>query len=165
MCSARRASRWIGLSRSALYRPLKSGGELEALLLRRIIELSLEYPTYGYRFDTAKLRKEGWRISFKKVQRLRRKEGLAAKANTSKKTRRGTSCATPAGAEAVNDVWCWDFIHDVTEDGRSIRILSIVDEYSRFCVELRASRSLKAQDVVKLLEKPIAKYRTVKEES
>jgi len=136
MCSSRRACRWFGLSRSALYRPPKSDGELEALLLRRIVELSLEYPTYGYRFITAKLRKEGWRISFKKVQRLRRKEGLAAKANTARKTRRGTSSATPAKAEAVNGVWCWDFIHDVTEDGRSIRILSIVDEYSRFCVEL-----------------------------
>ena len=158
MCSARRACQWFGLSRSALYRPLKSNGELEELLLRRIFELSLEHPTYGYRFVTAMLRREGWRISFKKVQRLRRKEGLAAKANRAKKTRRGSSTATPAQAEAVNDVWCWDFIHDVTEDGRSIRILSIVDEYSRFCVELKASRSLKAKDVVKLLKKAISKY-------
>jgi|TARA_B110000305_G_scaffold195317_1_gene219769 putative transposase len=158
MCSARRACRWFGLSRSALYRPLKSNGELEELLLRRILELSLEHPTYGYRFVTAMLRREGWKISFKKVQRLRRKEGLAAMANTAKKTRRGSSTATPVEAEAVNDVWCWDFIHDVTEDGRSIRILSIVDEYSRFCVELKASRSLKAEDVVKLLKKAIRKY-------
>jgi len=158
MCSARRACRFLGLSRSALYRPLKSSSELEELLLRRVIELSLEYPTYGYRFVTARLRREGWRISFKKVQRLRRKEGLAAKANTAKKTRRGSSSATPGRAEEVNDVWCWDFIHDVTEDGRSIRILSIVDEYSRFCIELMAARSLKAKDVVKLLKKAIRKH-------
>ena len=104
MRSARRACRWFGLSRSALYRPLKSKGEIEELLLRRIFELSLGHPTYGYRFVTAMLRREGWRISFKKVQRLRRKEGLAARA---KKTRRGFSTATPAQAEAVNDVWCW----------------------------------------------------------
>ena len=158
MCSARRACQFLGLSRSALYRPLKSNGELEELLLRRVIELSLEHPTYGYRFVTARLRREGWRISFKKVQRLRGKEGLAAKANTAKKTRRGSSSGAPGRSELVNDVWCWDFIHDVTEDGRSIRILNIVDEYSRFCIELKASRSFKAKDVVKLLKKAIGKY-------
>ena len=158
MCSVRRACQFLGLSRSALYRPLKSSGELEELLLRRVFELSLEYPTYGYRFITAKLRREGWRISFKKVQRLRRKEGLAAKANTAKKTRRGFSSGVAGKAEGVNDVWCWDFIHDVTEDGRSIRILSIVDEHSRFCIELKAARSFKAKDVVKLLKKAIRKY-------
>ena len=158
MCSARRACEWLGLSRSALYRPLKTSRELEELLLRRVIELSLEYPTYGYRFITARLRREGWGISFKKIQRLRRREGLAAKANTAKKTRRGSSSGVAGKSEGVNDVWCWDFIYDVTEDGRSIRILSIVDEHSRFCIELRVSRSLKAKDVVKLLKKAIRKY-------
>lgn len=158
MCSARRACQWLGLSRSSLYRPLKSSRELDELLLRRVVELSLEYPTYGYRFVTAMLRREGWTISFKKIQRLRRKEGLAAKANAAKKTRRGSSSGVPGKSEGVNDVWCWDFIHDVTEDGHSIRILSIVDEYSRFCIELKASRSLKSADVVKLLKKAIRKY-------
>lgn len=158
MCSARRACQWLGLSRSAFYRPLKSGSELEEILLRRVIELSLSHPTDGYRFVTARLRREGWRISFKKVQRLRRKEGLAARANTKRKARRGRSRSNPGKAERVNDVWCWDFIHDVTEDGRSMRILSVVDEYSRFCVELKASRSFKAKDVVKALDKAIGKY-------
>ena len=159
-CSARQACQSFGLSRSALYRPLKPNGELEELLLRRIFELSLDYPTFEYRSVMAMLCRKGWRISFKKVQRLRREEGLAAKANRAKKTRRGSSTATPAQAEAeaVNDVWCWCFIHDVTEDGRSIRILSILDEYSRFCVELKASRSLKAKDAVKLLKKASSKY-------
>ncbi|MGK0241142.1 MAG: putative transposase [Candidatus Pelagisphaera sp.] len=68
-------------------------------------------------------------------------------------------------AEEVNDVWCWDFIHDLTEDGRSIRILSIVDEYSRFCIELKAARSLKAKDVVKLLKKAIGRVRSAETHS
>ena len=75
----------FGLSRSALCGPLKSNSELSELLLKRIIELTLKYPTYGYRFITAMLGSEGLRISFKKVHRLRRKEGLASKANTVKK--------------------------------------------------------------------------------
>jgi len=158
MCSARRASRFLGLSRSALYRPLKFKSEIEELLPRRVIELSLERPTYGYLFVTARLRIEGWRISFKKVHCLGRKEGPAAKANTAKKTRRGSFIAKPGRAQEVNDLWCRDFIHEVTEDGRSIRILSIVDEYSRFCIELKAARSLKPKDVLKLLKKAILKY-------
>lgn len=158
MCSARRACRFLGLSRSAFHRPPKSRGEVEELLLRRVIELSLEHPSYGYRFVTALLRREGWTVSFKKVQRLRRREGLAAKANAAKRTRRGRSSGAGDRARGVNDAWCWDFIHDVTEDGRSIRILSIVDEYSRFCIELKASRSFKARDVLKALKKAIRRF-------
>lgn len=72
-----------------------------------------------------------------------------------KNGRCGQSTGHKQRANKVNEVWCWDFIHDVTEDGRSIRILSIVDEYSRFCLALKVRRSFTAKEVIKVLKKAI----------
>ena len=57
-------------------------------------------------------------------------------------------------AEAVNDVWCWDFIFDTTEDGKSIKILSMVDEYSRFCIALDVDRKINGSTCLMPLSPP-----------
>jgi transposase InsO family protein len=158
MCSVRRACEWLGLSRSAYYRQPKSRGDRERLLLKRILELSHKHDAYGYRFITTLLRREGWTVSYKKVQRLRRKEGLGVIQRPRKKGRCGQSTGHKQRASEVNEVWCWDFIHDVTEDGRSIRILSIVDEHSRFCIALEVRRSFTAKNVIKLLKQAIRQF-------
>ena len=155
MCSVRRACEWLELSRSAYYRRPKCRSDRERLLLKRLLELSHEHPTYGYRFITQLLRREGWEVSYKKVQRLRRKEGLGVVRRTPKKRRCGSSRGQKSRATEANDVWCWDFINDVTEDGRSIRIFSVIDEYSRYCVVLESRRSFTAKDVIKVLKKAI----------
>ena len=75
MCSLRRACRYLGLSRSSyFYRPReRSASQRE--LVSQILSLSVAYPTYGYRFVTALLKRTGWQINHKKVQRIRRREG------------------------------------------------------------------------------------------
>jgi putative transposase len=137
MCSLRRACRYLGLSRSQYYREPKAAQEGEESLLKRLIELSLLFPRYGYRPVTHLLQREGLVINHKKVQRIRRKEGLGVKPAKPKSKRRGKSTAAPASAGKVNAVWCWDFIFDTTEDGRRLKIFSLVDEYSRFCLRLK----------------------------
>lgn len=162
-CSVRRACQVIGLSRSSYHRKLKEFSEKETLLLKRLIELSLINPSYGYRFIHTLMCREGWRINHKKVQRLRRKEGLCCRAHQPKNKIKRSNAGAKKRAQAVNDVWCWDFVHDVSEDGRSIRILSVVDEYSRYCIELKAQRSFGAQDVLACMEKAINRYGTPKQ--
>lgn len=159
LCSLRRACRYLGLSRSSyFYRP-QARADYERQLLERIKELSEENVTYGYRFITTLLRREGWRVNRKKVQRLRRAEGLHGQVAKKKKAKRGASSMDPpVSADQANDVWSWDFIFDTTEDGRSIKILSIVDEATRFCVDLNVSRRMGSKQVRAALDQACRAY-------
>ena len=158
LCSLRRACRYLRLSRSVYTYQPKSREEAEESLLKRVIALSLEYPRYGYRFLTEMLRREGWTVSRKKVQRLRRKEGLGVKPPAKKTKRRGSSSTPAVVADRPNAVWCWDFIFDRTEDGRTLKILSLVDEYSRFCVRLRVESTMKASAVIRTIQEAIEEH-------
>ena len=79
MCSLRRACRYLGLSRSSYFYRSRARSHEQRELLRQTIAISVEKPTYGYRFVTAVLKRAGWTVNHKKIQRIRRKEGLAAK--------------------------------------------------------------------------------------
>ena len=134
----RRACHYLGLIRSSyLYTP-KSRRGYELQLVDRIKELSKDNPTYGYRFITERLARDGWRVNRKKVQRIRRAEGLRGHQTKKKSRRRGGSTTAPRSAAIPNDVWSWDFIFETTEDGQTIKILSIVDEFSRFCIDYQS---------------------------
>lgn len=159
LCSLRRACRYLRLGRSSLcYRP-KRQSDYEASLVERLRALSKAHPTYGYRFITALLKREGWRVNRKKVQRLRRAECLAAHQAKKKRKRSGESTAQACPkAMKKNDIWSWDFIFDTTENGRTIKILSIVDEASRFCIDLHVREKLDGEAVLKALDQACRKY-------
>lgn len=158
MCSLRRACRYLRLNRSVYAYEPKAREPAEQTLLKRTIALSLEFPRYGYRFITELLRREGWTVSRKKVQRLRRQEGLAVRPAAKKGKRRGASSAPAVVADRPNAVWCWDFIFDRTEDGRTLKILSVLDEYSRFCLRLRVEATMTAAVVVQTLKQAVRTY-------
>lgn len=158
MCSLRRACRYLRLNRSVYGYEPKARQEAEQALLKRVIALSLEYPRYGYRFITELLRREGWTVSRRKVQRLRRQEGLGVRPAPKKSKRRGSSSTPAVVADRPNAVWCWDFIFDRTEDGRTLKILSLLDEHSRFCVRLRVEATMTAATVVKTLQEAIEEH-------
>jgi len=125
----------------------------EEKLVRRLHELSARYPRYGYRMLTAKLRQEGWRVNFKRVYRLRRREGLKVPRKTIKKRRLGhdgNSCVRRR-AEHKDHVWTWDFIHDRTASGKPLKWLAITDEFTRECLALEVDRSLTAERIVEIL--------------
>lgn len=99
------------------------------------------------------LRREGWRVNHKRVERIWRQEGLKVPQKQPKRGRlwlNDGSCVR-LRAERRNHVWSYDFIHDRTRDGRAIKILSVIDEYSRECLALRTERSLKSGDVLDTL--------------
>jgi transposase InsO family protein len=118
-----------------------------------MLELVREHPRYGYRFITALLRREGWKVNRKRVYRLWTQEGLQVPTKQRKKRRLGTSAGgcVRRQAERKDHVWAWDFVFDRTANGRTIKWLSIVDEYTRECVALEVNRSLTSDDVLDVL--------------
>jgi putative transposase len=155
LCSQRQACRFLRLARSTYGyrgRPLTN---VQQQLRKRLQELSVAHPRYGYRRIAALLRREGWKVGKRQIQRLRRAEGLRVPPTKRKVIRRGVSTGLPTRALHRNHVWTWDFIADATVRGGALRILTILDEYTRECHVLRADRALKAADVLAWLQKAI----------
>lgn len=105
----------------------------EAALCRRLREIVRRRPRFGYRRLTAVLRREGWRVNAKRIQRLCRKEGLKVRRIVRKRRAIGDSAQAchVRRAQRNDHVWTWDFAFDRTESGTTLKWLSIVDEYTR----------------------------------
>ena len=149
--SQRRASRALDLARSSLrYAPVLR--DEQAALARRIEELAGAHPRYGYRRIWALLDREGWSVNKKAVRRIWRQSGLKlAQPQAVPKPRRSHGQDRNAchlrPSRGNDDVWTWDFIFDRTSDGRSLKWLSLVDEYTRECLALEARRGMTAEDI------------------
>jgi len=121
--------------------------------VKRLLQLVREHPRYGYRRVWALLRAEGFRVNRKRVYRLWRREGLKVPRRKKKRRRLGhpgNGCARYR-ARYKGHVWSWDFIHDRTADGRPLKWLSVVDEYTRECLVLEVARGMTAARVVEVL--------------
>jgi putative transposase len=140
---------------SQRYVSRKAGKDVA--VVERMVALSRQNPRYGYRRVWALLGREGWEVNKKRVQRLWREAGLKVPASSRERKRRrlGTSenGCTRRCAEHVDHVWSYDFAMDATEDGRRLKIMPIVDEYSRECLALEAERSITAEDVIEILDR------------
>jgi transposase InsO family protein len=150
--SQRRACGALGQPRSSQrYRPARRDDE--GKLTGRMLELARKHPRYGYRRIWALLRGEGWKANRKRVYRLWKKEGLKVPQKKRKRRRLGTSANGIVRHRATrkDHVWAWDFIHDRTEDGRAIKWLSIVDEFTRECLCLEVKRGMTSGDVIDVL--------------
>ena len=144
-------ARALDLARSSLrYAPALR--DFQAALARRIEELAGAHPRYGYRRIWALLDREGWTANKKAVRRLYRASGLkVAQPRAHPKPRRphgqDENACHLRPSRGKDDVWTWDFIFDRTSDGRSLKWLSIVDEYTRECLALEARRGMTAEDI------------------
>lgn len=151
--SERRACRALGVPRSS-QRYVGAGRGREEELLLRIRSLARENPRYGYRRIRALLVREGWSVNLKRVHRLWRLEGLKVPQVQRKRRRLGhgeNGCAR-LRAERPDHVWSYDFVHDQTADGRGLKMLPVVDEFTRECLAIEVERSLRAEDVISTLE-------------
>jgi len=150
--SERRACVTLGQPRSTQRCPRKVTAD-EPVMVERMHELVRRHPRYGYRRVWALLRGEGFKINRKRVYRLWKKEGFRVPQKQRKRRRLGVSAngIVRRRAESVNDVWCWDFIHDRDERGRPLKWLLIEDEFTREGLAVEVSRSIKALDVIDTL--------------
>ncbi len=159
--SERRVCRALDLVRSGLrYAPVLR--DEQAALARRIEELAGAHPRFGYRRIRVLLDREGWTVNKKAVRRLYRALGLKVAApRADPKPRRAHGQDKNAchlrPSRGKDDVWTWDFIFDRTSDGRSLKWLSIVDEYTRECLALEARRGMIAEDIRTILAEVAAR--------
>lgn len=132
----------------------------DAALRTWLREFSAERPRWGYRRAHACLRKEGWRTNSKRVQRLWREEGLRVPQRSRKRRRIGQSTvpAKRLSAEYPGHVLALDFEFDQTADGRMLKLLNVVDEFTREAHAARCERSIDADCTVETLEGVIAKH-------
>lgn len=142
--------RLLGLPRSSFY-ALPKSSPANRQLESDIVRLSEDKPRYGYRRVTALLKRDGKEINVKRVQRVRSRHGLQVRKKQRRTRRVGQSTDKRLRATMPHQVWSWDFVHDQTANGQSIRILSIVDEFTRQCFSIRPRRSYRATDVIECL--------------
>ena len=150
--SERRACRVVGQPRGT-HRQFPQVADDDAPLTQRVIALASAYGRYGYRRVTALLRGEGWRVNHKRVARLWRREGLKV---PQRQPKRGRLWLTDGSCVRLrpthrHHVWAYDFVTDRTHDGRPVKLLAVVDEYSRECLALVVARRLRATDVLEIL--------------
>ncbi len=118
-------------------------------------ELSEQNSRYGYRRVWARLRREGWQVNRKRVQRLWQQAGLRVVAKQTKRRRQGLgeNGCTVMRAEYPNHVWSYDFLMDRTEDGRLLKLMGVVDEYTRECLAIEVDRSITSTEVLQVLSR------------
>lgn len=150
--SERRACKVIGQNRST-QRYDKRTSKSEEVLTKRIIELASNYGRYGYRRITALLRREGWGVNHKRVQRIWRAEGLKVPQKQPKRSRLWLNDGSCIRHRPMfkNHVWSYDFVHHRTHDGRVYRMLNIMDEFTRECLAIKVKRRLNSFDVLEVL--------------
>jgi len=153
------ACRALDLQRSTYYRHSTVSPERQATE-RSIVELSEDHPRYGYRRITVMARRKGDVINAKRVQRVRRYYGLQVRKKQRKLRRTGLSTAHRQRAAHANHVWSWDFVEDQTENGTRFRILTLMDESTRECLAMHIAWSIRAVDVITVLEGAIERYGT-----
>jgi len=124
----------------------------EGLLRKRIRVLAQKYLRYGYRRIANELRKEGFKVNAKRVHRLWKEEGFSVKRKPRKRRALGPSADVAHKATHPNDVWCYDFIEDRTERGGKLRMLTVLDEFTRESHAIRVERSITSQQVIDTLE-------------
>lgn len=123
--------------------------------------LALRHPRFGYRRIAVLLGVEGWTVNRKRVQRLMRETQLQVPSRPRKRRRlqaRGVDGIAVHQPRHVNHVWSYDFVFDRTTDGRPLKMLTVLDEYTRCCLGIRVGRYLGHRDVIAQLHEAIQQH-------
>ena len=142
--TARRACRIVGISTAALY--MEPPPDKDALLRERLREVWR--PNMGYRMAHALVRAEFAPLNVKRVHRIWKEERLGRVKRYRKKR---TGSPVPLSASAPNEVWCLDFCHDACLNGTKLKVLAVVDEFTRECLALEVATSFKSMRVQSVL--------------
>ena len=147
--SERRACRLTRLARSTQRRKPKKVKDDDR---ERLKELARERQRFGYRRLTVLLRREGRHINHKRVYRMYRELGLAMRRRKRRHSGQRLAAASKAPLERANQRWAMDFVSDTLSQGRTFRVLTIIDEYTRECLAVEADTSLPGLSVIRVLE-------------
>ena len=125
----------------------------EEALRADIVALATRFGRYGYRRITALLRDLGWQVNHKRVERIWRREGLRVPMRQPKRGRLwlGDGSLIRLRPEHVDHVWAYDFVACRTHLGKPIRLLTVIDEWSRECLAIKVAPRLRSDDVLATL--------------
>jgi putative transposase len=152
--SERRACVILDVNRKMLhYQPVKRD---DPVLRARIKEIALNRVRYGYNRITVLLRREGWAVNRKRVRRIYREENLMIRTRAPKRRRAAIVREAPSIPTASNQSWAMDFMHDLLADGTKIRLLTIVDTFSRESLALEVDLRFRSAQVVDVLRRLVA---------
>ena len=152
--SERKACQVVGQHRSTQRLGAPTPSEDEEALRAFLRAFSKERPRWGWRRAAKALRRAGWRVNNKRVQRLWRDEGLKVPYRKRKKPMRGIGVRVgPMSLITPNALWALDFQFDTTEDDRTLKLLNVVDEFTRECPAIVVERSIDADRVVAILDR------------
>ena len=152
----RRACQVAGQHRCTQRLAGRSLPEEEDKLRRRLRQIAADHPRWGWKTAHVILRREGHTINRKRTRRRWRAEGLRRRAPCRRKRRRPEPGTAVFPAERPDHVWAVDFRFDETADRRRLKLLNVVDEYSREALALRVGRSCSADQVVAVIEALVA---------
>lgn len=149
--SERRGCALVGLNRkSHRYRqrrkPLKK-------MIERIRQLAMKHPSFGYRRIWAMLSRDGAKINLKKVYRLWKSEKLILPKRRPHKKRAKPTIGIMPKAERANQVWTYDFVFDQSLSGKSLKMLTLIDEYTRECLAVEVGVSITSEKVRSILQR------------
>lgn len=152
--SQRRACRVLGQSRTTQrYRPRRPADERK--LLAEMRRIARRHQRFGSPRVYRELRADGWRVNHKRIERLWREENMQVPQKQHRR-RRLPRCGSENScvrrrAQHKDHVWSYDFVADRLEDGRKIRLLVVIDEFTRECLSIEVARSFTAPKVVEVL--------------
>lgn len=147
--SERRVCDAVGLNRKTKRR--QPYGKEARALTARVSELSERYPRFGYRKIFDKLKEAGWRVGREHVRLARKTLGLQVIKKGKKRRLWGSDPAGLGKAKFPHDIWSYDLVMDETVDGRRLKFLTIIDEYTRYGLAIFVSRSITAGHVRSVL--------------
>ena len=149
--SERRSCQLMGLNRkSHRYRHRRKPDQK---LIKRIRQLALKHPRFGYRRIWAVINRDGVQVNLKKVYRLWKLENLSLPKKRPHKKRAKPTLGIMPQAERANQVWTYDFVFDQSLSGKSLKMLTLIDEYTRECLAVEVGISIKSERVRRILER------------
>ena len=152
--SERRGCRLISLNRkSCRYQKRLSTDED---LIQRLRQLAVEHPRFGYRRVHALLRRENFKINLKRVYRLWKQLDLSLPLKRPSKSRAKVVIGITPKAEKANQVWTYDFVFDQSLSGKSLKMLTLIDECTRECLAVEVGVSIKSERVRQILQRVCA---------
>lgn len=152
--SQRRACRLLSVGRSALSYVSRLA-ERDVPVLEVMQELARQYPRYGYRRIQVFLARQGFAMSADRAYRLWRQAGLQVPRRRPRRRIAGGR-PRPTPATAANHVWAYDFVYDRCANGQQLKCLTVVDEWTRECLAIEVSGSIRSRQVIEILSRLVS---------
>ena len=149
--SERRACSALDSRRTSIRYEAKPEDETNVVVLEELKQLAERYRRYGVRRMAAILNRK-YGVNHKRVERLWREAGLPLPRRIRRRAPFTPVWQRPSPARSVNEVWSLDFVHHMTEHGQKIKMLVVIDEYSRECLEIRVEKQMKHLEVLETLD-------------